>query len=196
MYVSTLDIGLPTYDAIPTGPKIIEGLFQGLAARASGFAIAPIANLAPALQWALYRMIHAQCFDLCSVRFLYVVMMYIAVCLLFRLSWLPIIHLTALTRCIPSVLTLWQFVTDKSEACSIYRLPWVYALPTCKLHFIRYGSVTFCWSQVSDMKRSLLASLKHRQTMKTKNRWASIKSSREASALADISGGICIVNYQ
>ena len=50
MYVSTLDIGLPTYDAIPTGPKIIEGLFQGLAARASGFAIAPIANLAPALQ--------------------------------------------------------------------------------------------------------------------------------------------------
>ncbi|KAF9528793.1 cation transport protein-domain-containing protein [Crepidotus variabilis] len=57
----TLNIGLPVYEALPTGHKIVEGLFQGLAARASGFAIVPLASLAPALQ------------------FLYVVMMYIAV---------------------------------------------------------------------------------------------------------------------
>ncbi|KAF9476894.1 TrkH-domain-containing protein [Pholiota conissans] len=56
-----LNIGLPAYDAIPVGPRVLAGLFQGLAARASGFAIVPLSNLAPALQ------------------FLYVVMMYIAV---------------------------------------------------------------------------------------------------------------------
>ncbi|KAJ3512053.1 hypothetical protein NLJ89_g3746 [Agrocybe chaxingu] len=56
-----LNIGIPAYESIPTGPRIIAGLFQGLAARASGFAIVPLASFAPALQ------------------FLYVVMMYIAV---------------------------------------------------------------------------------------------------------------------
>lgn len=56
-----LDIGLPAYQSIPPGPRVLAGLFQGLAARASGFSIVPIASLAPALQ------------------FLYVVMMYIAV---------------------------------------------------------------------------------------------------------------------
>ncbi|EDR09603.1 uncharacterized protein LACBIDRAFT_326076 [Laccaria bicolor S238N-H82] len=58
---SQLDIGLPAYDSIPVGPRVIAGLFQGLAVRASGFSIVPIASLAPSLQ------------------FLYVVMMYIAV---------------------------------------------------------------------------------------------------------------------
>lgn len=48
--IHNTDIGLPAYNSIPTGPRIISGLFQGLAARASGFAIVPIANLAPALQ--------------------------------------------------------------------------------------------------------------------------------------------------
>ncbi|KAG7447155.1 TrkH-domain-containing protein [Guyanagaster necrorhizus] len=56
-----LNTGLEFYDAMSTGAKIVTGLFQGLAARASGFAIVPLASIAPALQ------------------FLYVVMMYIAV---------------------------------------------------------------------------------------------------------------------
>ncbi|KAK0433448.1 potassium transporter [Armillaria borealis] len=56
-----LNTGLEFYDAMSTGAKIVSGLFQGLAARASGFSIVPLASIAPALQ------------------FLYVVMMYIAV---------------------------------------------------------------------------------------------------------------------
>ena len=44
------DIGLPAYDSISVGPRIFGGLFQGLAARASGFAIFPLASFAPALQ--------------------------------------------------------------------------------------------------------------------------------------------------
>ncbi|KAF9502096.1 TrkH-domain-containing protein [Pleurotus eryngii] len=56
-----LNIGLPAFETISQGPRVLAGLFQGLAARASGFSIVPIANLAPAIQ------------------FLYAVMMYIAV---------------------------------------------------------------------------------------------------------------------
>ncbi|KAF7302800.1 Potassium transporter [Mycena kentingensis (nom. inval.)] len=56
-----LDIGLPFYQAIPEGPRVVAGLFQGLAARASGLAIVPLASSSPALQ------------------FLYIIMMYIAV---------------------------------------------------------------------------------------------------------------------
>ncbi|KAH6904402.1 potassium transporter [Coprinopsis sp. MPI-PUGE-AT-0042] len=56
-----LNIGLPAYEAIPAGIRVLAGLFQGLAARASGFAIVPLASFAPALQ------------------FMYVVMMYIAI---------------------------------------------------------------------------------------------------------------------
>ncbi|TFK27262.1 TrkH-domain-containing protein [Coprinopsis marcescibilis] len=56
-----LNIGIPVYEAIPTGTRVIAGLFQGLAARASGFSIVPIASLAPSLQ------------------FMYIVMMYIAI---------------------------------------------------------------------------------------------------------------------
>ncbi|KAK0497879.1 potassium transporter [Armillaria luteobubalina] len=56
-----LNTGLEFYDAMSTGAKIVSGLFQGLAARASGFSIVPLASVAPAVQ------------------FLYVVMMYIAV---------------------------------------------------------------------------------------------------------------------
>ncbi|KAF8890777.1 cation transport protein-domain-containing protein [Infundibulicybe gibba] len=55
-----LNIGLDVFETLPRGVRIVSGLFQGLAARASGFSIVPIASLAPALQ------------------FLYVVMMYIA----------------------------------------------------------------------------------------------------------------------
>ncbi|KAJ8503159.1 hypothetical protein ONZ45_g11106 [Pleurotus djamor] len=56
-----LNIGLPAFEALSVGPRTIAGLFQGLSARASGFAIVPIANLAPAVQ------------------FMYVILMYIAV---------------------------------------------------------------------------------------------------------------------
>ncbi|KAJ8690660.1 hypothetical protein PTI98_012069 [Pleurotus ostreatus] len=56
-----LNIGLPAFETISQGPRVLAGLFQGLAARASGFSIVPVANLAPAIQ------------------FLYAVMMYIAV---------------------------------------------------------------------------------------------------------------------
>ncbi|KAF8647560.1 hypothetical protein AX16_006617 [Volvariella volvacea WC 439] len=56
-----LNIGIDVFDSMAQGPKIVAGLFQGLAARASGFSIVPLASMSPALQ------------------FLYVVMMYIAV---------------------------------------------------------------------------------------------------------------------
>ncbi|KAJ7619581.1 potassium transporter [Roridomyces roridus] len=56
-----LDLGLPFYEEMSKGPRIVAGLFQGLAARASGLSIVPVAASSPALQ------------------FLYVVMMYIAV---------------------------------------------------------------------------------------------------------------------
>ncbi|KAJ8488399.1 hypothetical protein ONZ45_g13966 [Pleurotus djamor] len=56
-----LNIGLPAFEALSVGPRTIAGLFQGLSARTSGFAIVPIANLAPAVQ------------------FMYVILMYIAV---------------------------------------------------------------------------------------------------------------------
>lgn len=46
------DIGLPAYESIPKGPRILAGLFQGLAAWASGLSIVPIASFAPALQYA------------------------------------------------------------------------------------------------------------------------------------------------
>lgn len=45
------DTGLEFYDAMPTGAKIVSGLFQGLAARASGFSMVPLASVAPALQY-------------------------------------------------------------------------------------------------------------------------------------------------
>ncbi|KAF9011641.1 TrkH-domain-containing protein, partial [Hymenopellis radicata] len=56
-----LNTGLDVYTALNTGAKIVDGFFQGLAARASGFTIVALSETAPALQ------------------FLYVVMMYIAV---------------------------------------------------------------------------------------------------------------------
>ncbi|KAF7373247.1 Potassium transporter [Mycena sanguinolenta] len=56
-----LDAGLPFFEQMAKGPRIVDGLFQGLAARASGFSIVPLASASPALQ------------------FLYVVMMYIAI---------------------------------------------------------------------------------------------------------------------
>ncbi|GAA5947131.1 hypothetical protein JCM3765_002171 [Sporobolomyces pararoseus] len=56
-----LDIGSPVVEAIPLGTRFIDGLLQSFAVRAAGFAILPLGQLAPAVQ------------------FLYTVMMYIAV---------------------------------------------------------------------------------------------------------------------
>ncbi|KAJ7166639.1 potassium transporter [Mycena filopes] len=56
-----LDLGLPFFEELPAGPRAVDGLFQGLAARASGLSIVPLASASPAIQ------------------FLYIVMMYIAV---------------------------------------------------------------------------------------------------------------------
>ncbi|KAL1746627.1 cation transport protein-domain-containing protein [Schizophyllum fasciatum] len=56
-----LNAGLPFYTALPAAERAVSGLFQGLAARASGFPIVSLTDIAPALQ------------------FLYVIMMYIAV---------------------------------------------------------------------------------------------------------------------
>ncbi|KAF5377172.1 hypothetical protein D9615_006433 [Tricholomella constricta] len=58
---SPVDLGLPIFKELPIAPRVIIGLFQGIAVRASGLTIIVIGNLAPAVQ------------------FLYVVMMYIAV---------------------------------------------------------------------------------------------------------------------
>ncbi|KAG8907173.1 low affinity potassium transporter [Tulasnella sp. 403] len=55
-----LDIGLPTIEAIPINQRVLAGLFQSIAVRASGFAIVSLVSLAPA------------------VKFLYLVMMYIS----------------------------------------------------------------------------------------------------------------------
>ncbi|KAK7687989.1 hypothetical protein QCA50_008359 [Cerrena zonata] len=56
-----LDIGLEVTDSLPTGTRVVAGLFQSLAVRASGFSIVSLASLAPAFQ------------------FLCIIMMYIAV---------------------------------------------------------------------------------------------------------------------
>ncbi|KAG8897090.1 low affinity potassium transporter [Tulasnella sp. 408] len=55
-----LDIGIPTIAAIPLNVRVLSGLFQSIAVRASGFAIVPLGAVAPA------------------VKFLYMVMMYIS----------------------------------------------------------------------------------------------------------------------
>ncbi|KAF9458719.1 cation transport protein-domain-containing protein [Collybia nuda] len=56
-----LNTGLESFDSLPVASRVILGLFQGIAVRASGLTIISIGTLAPALQ------------------FLYVVLMYIAV---------------------------------------------------------------------------------------------------------------------
>jgi len=53
--IKLTDIGLPAYQSIPKGQRVVGSVFQGLAARASGFAIFPLASFAPALQWASFH---------------------------------------------------------------------------------------------------------------------------------------------
>ncbi|KAI0344047.1 TrkH-domain-containing protein [Trametopsis cervina] len=56
-----LDIGLPVTDNLPPGSRVVAGLFQSFAVRASGFSIVSLSSLAP------------------SFQFLCIIMMYIAV---------------------------------------------------------------------------------------------------------------------
>ncbi|ORY75670.1 cation transport protein-domain-containing protein [Leucosporidium creatinivorum] len=56
-----LDIGNPAIEVIPTGTRVIDGLFQAFAVRAAGFSVVSLSSTAPALQ------------------LLYVIMMYVAV---------------------------------------------------------------------------------------------------------------------
>jgi len=56
-----LNLGLPVLKELPVGTRVIAGLFQGIAVRASGLTIVVMGALAP------------------SVQFLYLVLMYIAV---------------------------------------------------------------------------------------------------------------------
>ncbi|KXN90409.1 Low-affinity potassium transport protein [Leucoagaricus sp. SymC.cos] len=58
---AVLNNGLSAYESLPVGVRVVGGLFQGIAARASGFPIVPLSSFAP------------------SLLFLYVIMMYIAV---------------------------------------------------------------------------------------------------------------------
>ena len=46
-----LDIGNPVLDEIPTGVRVIDGLIQATCVRAAGFAMVPLAALAPAVQF-------------------------------------------------------------------------------------------------------------------------------------------------
>jgi len=55
-----LDITNPVIQAIPTGQRVFDGLFQSIAVRAAGFQVVSLLSLAP------------------SVQYLYVIMMYIS----------------------------------------------------------------------------------------------------------------------
>lgn len=44
------DIGLDVTESLPVGTRLADGLFQGLAARASGLGIVGISSLAPSMQ--------------------------------------------------------------------------------------------------------------------------------------------------
>jgi hypothetical protein len=45
------DIGLPAFEALPVSTRVVAGLFQGVAVRASGFQLVMFGALAPALQY-------------------------------------------------------------------------------------------------------------------------------------------------
>lgn len=50
-FFMVLDIGNDIIEAIPLGTRFIDGLLQAAAVRASGFAIVPISELAPAVKF-------------------------------------------------------------------------------------------------------------------------------------------------
>ena len=45
-----LDIGNPVIEAIPAGVRVLDGALMSVAVRAAGFAIVPLAALAPAVK--------------------------------------------------------------------------------------------------------------------------------------------------
>lgn len=50
-FFMVLDIGNPAIESIPLGIRFVAGLLQGIAVRAAGFGIVPIALLAPAVKY-------------------------------------------------------------------------------------------------------------------------------------------------
>ena len=48
-----LNIGLSVTENLPAGVRVVAGLFQSFAIRASGFAIVSLPSLAPAFQYAI-----------------------------------------------------------------------------------------------------------------------------------------------
>lgn len=72
------DLGLKSFESLPIASRVILGLFQGIAVRASGLTIISIGSLAPALQYVLF-FCAMQNLRTISSRFLYVVLMYIGV---------------------------------------------------------------------------------------------------------------------
>lgn len=49
-----LDIGLDVTESLPPWTRVVAGLFQSFAVRASGFPIVSIASLAPSFQYVSY----------------------------------------------------------------------------------------------------------------------------------------------
>ena len=74
-----LNIGLSVTESLPAGVRVVAGLFQSFAIRASGFAIVSLPSLAPAFQYALILTTLMIQWLTLRARFLCVIMMYIAV---------------------------------------------------------------------------------------------------------------------
>jgi Trk-type K+ transport system membrane component len=53
-----LDLRNVVLDAIPVGVRVVDGLAQSTAVRAGGFAIVPVAALAPAVKYEPYPHAH------------------------------------------------------------------------------------------------------------------------------------------
>lgn len=53
------DLGLKSFESLPIASRVILGLFQGIAVRASGLTIISIGSLAPALQYVLFFLCNA-----------------------------------------------------------------------------------------------------------------------------------------
>jgi Trk-type K+ transport system membrane component len=67
----------PLVTAIPIGYRLLDGLFQSLAVRSSGFAILPIGSLAVGLQALYIMMMYISAFPV-GLQALYIMMMYIS----------------------------------------------------------------------------------------------------------------------
>jgi Trk-type K+ transport system membrane component len=74
-----LDLGNKAIESIPVGVRVVDGMLQAAAVRAAGFAIVNLSALVPAVKCVviLITTLVAHLFH----RVLYVIMMYISVCM-------------------------------------------------------------------------------------------------------------------